>query len=142
MSRQLLEISVPRTAKVFVLDDDGERVLWFKKRLPNAVFSPSCTQSKQALSQNRFDFLFFDYNVAGGTGGDVAPPFRAACYGLAMAWFNGSLKLRKSGEPQSPGRNDLLMAAYLPYCSRFVTRDWAQEKDLNQVAAEADSAPL
>ena len=72
MSRQLFEIFVPRTARVFVLDDDGERVLWFKKRLPNAVFSPSCTQSKQALSQSRFDFLFFDYNLAGGTGGDVA----------------------------------------------------------------------
>jgi hypothetical protein len=40
MSRELLKISIPRTAKVFVLDDDRERVTWFKKRLSDAVSSP------------------------------------------------------------------------------------------------------
>jgi hypothetical protein len=46
------------------------------------VFSPSCTQSKEALSQSRFDFLFFDYNVAGGTGGDVAK------FGATLSWIH------------------------------------------------------
>jgi hypothetical protein len=59
---------------------------------------------------------------------DVCPPFRSACYGLVMAWFNGALKTPQQGEPKSPGRNDLLMATYLPYCERVVTDDWAQGK--------------
>ena len=70
---------------------------------------------------------------------DVCPPFRAACYGLVMAWFNWSL--RPTHElPALPGRNDLLMAAYLPYCDRFVTGDWAQERDLREIAGAAGIA--
>lgn len=66
---------------------------------------------------------------------DVCPPFRAACYGLVMAWYNGSLK-PLDGTP-TPKRNDLMMAAYLPYCERFVTADWAQAKALREIAKEA-----
>jgi len=40
-------------------------------------------------------------------------------------------------EPDPPGRNDLLMAVYLPYCGRFVAKDWPQERDLRQIAVEA-----
>jgi hypothetical protein len=75
---------------------------------------------------------------------DACPPFRAACYGLVMAWFDGALKIRQPDEPEPPGRNDLLMATYLPYCGRFVTDDWPQEKALSEVAAAAhiDSSVL
>jgi hypothetical protein len=66
---------------------------------------------------------------------DVCPPFRATCYGLVMAWYNGSLKLL-DGTP-TPKRNDLMMAAYLPYCDRFVTADWAQAKALREITNEA-----
>ncbi len=65
-------------------------------------------------------------------------PFRTECYGLVMAWFNGALKLKQRGEPESPGRNDLMMAGYLPYCGRFVARDWPQEKSLREVASVSD----
>jgi len=68
---------------------------------------------------------------------NVCPPFRAACYGLVLAWFNGALKLRQPDEPEPPGRDDLLMAAYLPYCGRFVADDASQDKSLREVAAEA-----
>ena len=67
----------------------------------------------------------------------VCPPFRAACHALVMAWFKESLKMRKPGEPRGPGRNDLLMATYLPYCDRFVTVDWAQEQALREISKEA-----
>jgi hypothetical protein len=66
---------------------------------------------------------------------DVCPPVRAACYGLVMAWFHGSLCL--SDGTATAGRNDLKMATYLPYCERFVTADWAQRKDLHEIATEA-----
>jgi hypothetical protein len=52
-----------------------------------------------------------------------------------MVWYNGSLR-EHDGTPTA-GRNDLMMATYLPYCSRFVTADWAQRKELCEIAAEA-----
>lgn len=66
---------------------------------------------------------------------DVCPPFRATCYGLVMAWYNGSLRT-PDGTPTAK-RNDLMMAAYLPYCDKFVTADWAQQKELTDIAVEA-----
>jgi hypothetical protein len=67
---------------------------------------------------------------------DVCPPFLAACYGLCGAWYDDSLKPLDDGTP-SVGRNDLMMAAYLPYCGRFVTHDWPQEERLREISAEA-----
>jgi hypothetical protein len=65
----------------------------------------------------------------------ACPPLRATCYGFVMAWYNGSLRVQ-DGTPTA-GRNDLMMATYLPYCSRFVTADWAQRKELREIAQEA-----
>lgn len=69
---------------------------------------------------------------------DVCPPFRAACYGLVMAWYNWSLRVQ-DGKKQADkaGRNDLMMATYLPYCDRFISNDWPQRKNLHDLAAEA-----
>jgi len=67
---------------------------------------------------------------------DACPPFRAACYGLVMAWYNWSLRVQHDETPAA-GRNDLMTAAYLPYCGRFISDDWAQRKDLREIAAEA-----
>ncbi len=65
---------------------------------------------------------------------EMCPPFRAACYALVMAWYEGALKPPR--EEPSAGRNDLMMAVYLPYCGRFVSNDWAQENNLCEIAAE------
>ena len=70
----------------------------------------------------------------------ACPPFRAICYAMMMAWYNFALKLQEPNEPNPPGRNDLFMAVYLPYCGRFVARDWPQERDLRQIAAQAEIA--
>jgi len=67
---------------------------------------------------------------------DACPPFRAACYGLVMAWYNFSLRPQEDTTPPA-GRNDLMTAAYLPYCGRFVSDDWPQRRDLSEVAIEA-----
>jgi len=66
---------------------------------------------------------------------DVCPPFRAACHGLVMAWYNGSLR-KQDGTPTA-GRNNLMMATYLPYCDQFITKDWLQKKNLREIATEA-----
>ena len=68
---------------------------------------------------------------------DACPPFRTVCYALMIAWYNFALKVQQPNEPDPPGRNDLLMAVYLPYCGRFVAKDWPQERDLRLIAAEA-----
>jgi hypothetical protein len=70
----------------------------------------------------------------------ACPPFRAACYALSMAWYEGSLR----ETPVSPERNDLMMAMYLPYSGRFVTndtqgkgKDGGQEMRLSEIATAA-----
>jgi hypothetical protein len=65
----------------------------------------------------------------------ACPPFRSACYGLVMAWHNGSLRVRD--RTPTPRRNDLMMATYLPYCVRFVTADWPQRKSPREITTEA-----
>ena len=68
---------------------------------------------------------------------DVCPPFRAACYSLVMTWYDHGLRCRRPGDLPPAGKNDLLIATYLPYCGKFVTGDAPQEASLREIAAEA-----
>jgi tetratricopeptide (TPR) repeat protein len=68
---------------------------------------------------------------------DVCPPFRAACYTLCGAWYDGSLTIPIVKRPV--GRNDHMMAVYLPYCGRFVTRDKKQKARLQEIAVHTDT---
>jgi hypothetical protein len=54
-----------------------------------------------------------------------------------MAWYNYSLSPTHVKIPKA-GRNDLMMAAYLPYCDRFLTQDYAQHRDLTAIASAAN----
>jgi hypothetical protein len=65
----------------------------------------------------------------------ACPPFEAICYGMLGSWFDVSLARQVFRE--LPGRNDQMMAVYLPYCSRFVSDDWRQEERLREIATEA-----
>lgn len=67
---------------------------------------------------------------------DASPPFRAVCYSFVKAWFNFSLRSVQDSTPKA-GRNDLMMSAYLPYCDKFLTADYAQCKDLQDIARAA-----
>jgi hypothetical protein len=66
---------------------------------------------------------------------DACPPFRAVCYGLVGSWFD--ISLAPQVFKKLAGRNDQMMAVYLPYCSRFVTADAKQETRLREIASEA-----
>jgi hypothetical protein len=68
---------------------------------------------------------------------EVCPPFRAVCYGLVMAAYNWPLRAHDGNRRASAGRNDLLMAAYLPYCDQFITNDGPQKENLREIASEA-----
>lgn len=67
---------------------------------------------------------------------EQSPPFRAACYCLVKAWFNFSLRPTHERIPKA-GRNDLMMAVYLPYGDMFLTSDYAQKCDLTDIATVA-----
>jgi hypothetical protein len=67
---------------------------------------------------------------------DQCPPFRAACYCFVKAWFNFSLSPTHIRSAKA-GRNDLMMAAYLPYGDIFLTNDYAQRRDLSDIARVA-----
>jgi hypothetical protein len=66
---------------------------------------------------------------------DTCPPFRAVCYGLVGSWFD--ISLAPQVFKKLAGRNDQMMTAYLPYCSRFVTADGKQETRLREIDREA-----
>lgn len=68
---------------------------------------------------------------------DMCPPFRAVCYSFVKAWYNFSLSPTHDSSPKA-GRNDLMMSAYLPYCDKFLTADYAQCKDLQDIARAAE----
>lgn len=67
---------------------------------------------------------------------DACPPFRTVCYSFVKAWYNFSLSPAHDSTPKA-GRNDLMMSAYLPYCDKFLTGDYAQCKDLQDIARAA-----
>jgi len=66
---------------------------------------------------------------------EMCPPFRAVCYALVLTWYRRSLRT-PDGAPEAGG-NDIIMAAYLPYCDRFITGDWAQANALCEIALAA-----
>lgn len=66
------------------------------------------------------------------------PPFLAICYGLVGSWFDISLSPQVF--KKLAGRNDQMMAVYLPYCRWFVTADGKQETRLREIAREAKLA--
>jgi len=71
---------------------------------------------------------------------DRCPPFRAAVYGLLLAWYDRSLGDRHNREKFQAGRIDIFMAVYLPYCDQFITAEehGEQERCLQEVAFAAD----
>jgi hypothetical protein len=66
------------------------------------------------------------------------PPWRALFLGQDVGFYYWSLQGKLGGKGKPPGRNDLLMAAYLPYCDQFITNDPGQRFALCEVARTAE----
>lgn len=76
-------IRLPKGAKVFLLEDSEDRIVWFKKHIPDVVIAETALQAIDILKGTEFDFIFLDHdlgllNYAGyaehenGSGRDVA----------------------------------------------------------------------
>jgi hypothetical protein len=64
------------------------------------------------------------------------PPVCAIYWGQVMAFYVWSFR----GQSRAPGRNDLMMAGYLPYCDKFVTHDGPQREALREIASRLEIA--
>jgi CheY-like chemotaxis protein len=68
--------------KVLVLEDAPERIVWFKERVPDAVYVATAADAIQALTQQDFRVIFLDHDlhwmhaadnaIVKGTGKEVA----------------------------------------------------------------------
>lgn len=68
--------------KVLVLEDAPERIVWFKERVPDAVYVATAADAIQALTQQDFRVVFLDHDlhwmhaadnaIIKGTGKEVA----------------------------------------------------------------------
>jgi len=64
------------------------------------------------------------------------PPFHALCLGQTIGSYDWSLGRQQGPKNQPAGRNDLMMAVYMPYCDQFVTNDSSQREALREVASK------
>lgn len=62
------------------------------------------------------------------------PPFRALLVGLCVSQHDRCIRAERQESLGRAGRNDILSAAYLPYCKTFVTNDKGQCKALKTIA--------
>jgi hypothetical protein len=68
---------------------------------------------------------------------EACPPFRALTIALYAAQYERCIRDVRKPDSMRAGRVDTYMAAYLPYCDQFVTRDERQLRLLRSVTAEA-----
>jgi hypothetical protein len=68
---------------------------------------------------------------------NVCPPVRAFVYALELTLYDRSVRPVEVGPAYKAGRNDQMMAVFLPYCDQFLTSDGGQEKSLREVASKA-----
>jgi len=67
---------------------------------------------------------------------DACPPMRAMVYALELTLYDRSHRNLKALSYKA-GRNDQMMAAFLPYCEQFLTNDRSQYRCLSEVASAA-----
>ncbi len=68
---------------------------------------------------------------------EVCPPFKAVMLSLCIAQYYRCIRDMRGEGTYRAGRLDLFMAAYVPYCDRFITNDTGQLNSLRLVASDA-----
>jgi hypothetical protein len=67
---------------------------------------------------------------------DLSPPMRSIVYAFELTHYDRSLRKEKALSYKA-GRNDQMMAVYLPYCDQFLTDDKQQHRCLSEIASKA-----
>ena len=75
------QFHIPTDWPVLVVEDTEDRISWFRKRIPQAVFAKNADAAFRALSQREFKVIFLDHDlhwmhadnsIFKGTGKEVA----------------------------------------------------------------------
>ena len=75
------EFHIPTDWSVLVVEDTEDRISWFRKRMPKAVFAKNAEAAFRALEQQDFKVVFLDHDlhwmhadnsIFKGTGKEVA----------------------------------------------------------------------
>lgn len=75
------QFHIPADWTVLVVEDTDDRISWFRKRIPKAVFAKSAEAAFRALAQQEFKLIFLDHDlhwmhadnsIFKGTGKEVA----------------------------------------------------------------------
>jgi CheY-like chemotaxis protein len=88
----MIVFTVQSEWKVLVLEDTPERIVWFKERLPNAVYCTTAGNAIDRIRRHTFNAIFLDHDLsfmhtapAGrileGSGGEVALYLKKTGYG-------------------------------------------------------------
>jgi hypothetical protein len=67
---------------------------------------------------------------------DICPPMRATIYAFELTHYDRSFR-QAPAMSYKAGRNDQMMAVYLPYCDQFLTDDKQQHRCLTEVVSQA-----
>jgi CheY-like chemotaxis protein len=54
---------VPAGRRILVVEDDGDRIVWFKQRMPNAMFAETAEHAIRLLAAHKFNVVFLDHDL-------------------------------------------------------------------------------
>jgi len=57
------QFHIPTDWPVLVVEDNEDRISWFRHRLPKALFAKNAEAAFQALSQHEFKLIFLDHDL-------------------------------------------------------------------------------
>jgi len=58
-----MKIEILRAWGIFILEDNDQRIQWFRERLPQATIALTAEDALAILSQGSFDFCFLDHDL-------------------------------------------------------------------------------
>jgi hypothetical protein len=75
-------ITIPGDWPVFVLEDNQERIAWFRKRVPQAIIVENASEAMVLLAQGDFKMAFLDHDL-----GDIDAAYPDRFQGKEVAQY-------------------------------------------------------
>ena len=83
----LFKVSLPKYAKVLLLEDSEMRIQWFEQKIPGIKVVRSVKEFTDYFeTRPTVDFIFFDHDLGEGGSGYDAAQFLAERFGTTNRW--------------------------------------------------------
>lgn len=83
----LFKVTLPRYAKVLVLEDSEMRIEWFEKKIPGVKIVRSVKEFIEYFgTKPTVDFIFWDHDLGEGGSGYDAAQWTADAFGSVNRW--------------------------------------------------------